>query len=73
MLKTIDSDDLHILALCEMSKVVLRPNTLYVFEPVEGCTNCETLLTEANETYAIIGEAFDYNNPYAPNREEDEE
>jgi len=53
----------HKMALCEATKVVLRPNTPYVFEAVPGCKRCSELLAEANSTYERLGESFDYTNP----------
>lgn len=36
------------LAYCEIDAIMLRPNTKYIFVPIEGCTKCETKLMMYN-------------------------
>jgi hypothetical protein len=51
------------IALCEATKVVLRPNTPYVFEAVPGCEACIELVEAANENYSKLGEKHGFTNP----------
>ena len=37
------------LCLCEAKRVVLKPDTLYVFRACEGCVECERLAEAADE------------------------
>jgi hypothetical protein len=36
------------LAYCEIDHIMLRPNTKYIFIPIEGCVECETKLMKYN-------------------------
>lgn len=51
------------IALCEVTSIVLRPNTPYVFEAIPGCKRCRVLLDSANEAYSHIGKSFDFTDP----------
>lgn len=37
-------DEVHVLAYCEQKALILKPNVLYKFVPVEGCSKCDELL-----------------------------
>lgn len=40
------------LAYCEIDYVMLRPNTKYIFIPVEGCVKCTIKLEKYKEAHA---------------------
>lgn len=46
--------EIHRLALCEYRYLGLRPNTLYIFEPIEGCEKCAAMVKEDAEAYASL-------------------
>lgn len=40
------------LALCESRSLVLHPNTPYIFVAIHGCSKCDALAKEADESFA---------------------
>ena len=41
-------EEVIVLALCEQNVVYLRPDILYRFEVIEGCTRCEKIAKEGS-------------------------
>lgn len=40
------------LAYCEIDHIMLRPNTKYIFIPVDGCEGCAEKLRKYKEAHA---------------------